>query len=206
MLDLRRRLRRFLFAQLFPNDPRQPDEVPIAACPQVDSGDKVNVFNSAAATFYAPSDSSGIGGMRREQIRSCPRWRNSHPRQDCVFVNTNPELNGMRGLEVARILCFFSFKYDHQVFPCAVVRWFDKVQDEPDEDTGMWMVRPGVHQDGSHNTAIIHVDTIYRAAHLIPVYGAKFIPHTLKFHESYDAFRAYYVNKYVDHHAFEIAF
>ncbi|KAH7921240.1 hypothetical protein BV22DRAFT_1019790, partial [Leucogyrophana mollusca] len=53
---------------------------------------------------------------------------------------------------------------------------------------------------------VIHTDTIYRAAHLIPVYGVEFVPDNLKFHHSYDAFHTFYVNKYADHHAFEIAF
>ncbi|KAH7917629.1 hypothetical protein BV22DRAFT_1026041 [Leucogyrophana mollusca] len=68
------------------------------------------------------------------------------------------------------------------------------------------MVRPGHCEDGSRNIAVIHVDTIYRAAHLIPIYGADFIPDSIKYYHSYDAFRAFYVNKFADHHAFEIAF
>jgi hypothetical protein len=60
-----------------------------------------------AAMFYAPSDPSGIGGMQREQIRSCPLWQNIYVRNDCVFVNTNPELEGIEGLEVTRVKCFF---------------------------------------------------------------------------------------------------
>ncbi|KAG1720676.1 hypothetical protein EDB19DRAFT_1917810 [Suillus lakei] len=110
-------LRHFLFTQLNPNDPRDPSEVPLTCCPQYDG--KISVFNSACSRFFAPSDPSGIGGMRREYIRACPIWRNEHPRYDCVFVNTNPDLDGMR-----------------------VVRWFDTVGDSPNEDNGMWMVRP----------------------------------------------------------------
>ncbi|KAG1899333.1 uncharacterized protein F5891DRAFT_954015, partial [Suillus fuscotomentosus] len=53
---------------------------------------------------------------------------------------------------------------------------------------------------------IIHIDTIYCAVHLIPVYGTDFLSWELKFYHSYDAFQLYYVNNYADHHAFEIAF
>ncbi|KAG1770410.1 hypothetical protein EV702DRAFT_978088, partial [Suillus placidus] len=56
---------------------------------------KINVFNSACSRFFVPSDISGIGGMRREYIHTCPIWRNEHPWYDCVFVNTNPGLDGM---------------------------------------------------------------------------------------------------------------
>ncbi|KAG1755316.1 hypothetical protein EDD22DRAFT_751299, partial [Suillus occidentalis] len=58
---LRRLIRYFLFSQLHPNDPRSPEDVPAASCPRHDG--RLYVFNSAAATFYAPSDPSGIGGM-----------------------------------------------------------------------------------------------------------------------------------------------
>ncbi|KAG1856602.1 hypothetical protein C8R48DRAFT_749163 [Suillus tomentosus] len=193
----------FLFTQLFPDDPRNPEDVPAATCPRHTG--KLYVFNSATATFYAPSDPSGVGGMRREQVRACPLWQNVYPRNDCVFISTDTDLEGMRGLEIARVKCFFSFKYLGKKYPCVLIQWFDKIGDCPDEDTGMWMVRPGVLEDGSPNLSVIHIDTVYRAAHLMPVYGPDFIPHTLKFYHSYDAFRSFYVNRYADHHAFEIA-
>ncbi|KAG1727773.1 uncharacterized protein EDB91DRAFT_1014248, partial [Suillus paluster] len=52
---------------------------------------------------------------------------------------------------------------------------------------------------------IIHVDSIYRAAHLIPVYGKQFLHHSINLRNSYDSFRTFYVNKYADHYAFELA-
>lgn len=70
----------------------------------------------------------------------------------------------------------------------------------------MWIVRPGFGADSAPGYAVIHIDSIYRAAHLIPMYGVQFVPRELKFYHSYDTFQAYYVNKYADHHAFEIAF
>ncbi|KAG2121641.1 hypothetical protein BD769DRAFT_1361185, partial [Suillus cothurnatus] len=110
------------------------------------------------------------------------------------------------GLEVARVCAFVSFQYRGEVYPCAVIHWFDKVGDAADEDTGMWIDRPGYRANNSPEHAVIHLDAIYHAAHLIPVYGTEFLPQELKFYHSYDAFQTYYVNKYVDHHAFEIAF
>ncbi|KAG1905399.1 uncharacterized protein F5891DRAFT_1126157 [Suillus fuscotomentosus] len=189
---LRRLIQYFLFSQLFPNDPHNPEDVPAASCPWHEGG--LYVFNSAAATFYAPSDPS-----------ACPLWRNVSPCNDCVFVNINSDLEGMKGLEVARVKCFFSFKFDWVTYPCALVQWFDKVSDCADEDTGMWIVHPSVHDDSTPNFAIIHIDTVYRAAHLIPVYGPNFIADDIKYFHSYDAFRSFYVNKFADHHAFKIA-
>ncbi|KAH7917121.1 hypothetical protein BV22DRAFT_1108625 [Leucogyrophana mollusca] len=200
---LRRLIRWFLFTQLHPDDPRDPEDVPSAICPRHEG--KIKVFNSAALMFYAPSDPSGLGGMRREHIRACPLWRNKHARNDCVFVNMS-ELDGMQGLDIMRVLCFFSFKFRGDVYPCALVHWFNKVDDQADEDTGMWIVRPGFTHDGSRSVAVIHIDCIYRAAHLIPVYGTAPIPDELKYYHSYDAFCSFYVNKYIDHHAYKIAF
>ncbi|KAG2142346.1 hypothetical protein DEU56DRAFT_939653 [Suillus clintonianus] len=196
-------IRRFLFQQTRPDDPRDASEIPVAGCPRYEG--KISVFNSACSRFYAPSDLSGIGGMRIEHIRACPMWRNEAPRYDCVFVNVGSEDVGIRGLEVARIRAFFSFNYGGTTYPCAVLRWFDIIGDSPDEDTGMWMVRPAC---GANNAAIyniIHVDTIYRAAHLIPVYGRRFLHRDITLHNSYDKFRTFYVNKYADHHSFELA-
>ncbi|KIJ07272.1 hypothetical protein PAXINDRAFT_90695 [Paxillus involutus ATCC 200175] len=194
----------FLFAQLHPDDERDPDEIPPNMLPHFNG--RIWVFNSASSRFFAPSDLSGIKGMRREHIRACPRWRNDFPRYDCIFTNTNPELDGMAGMTIARVICFFSFKYDYTLYPCAIVRWFDTVGDAPDEDTGMWMVRPAFHANHTPNIAVIHIDAIYRAAHLIPIYGRHPVPLDIKYYHSYDTFRAFYVNKYADHHAFEIAF
>ncbi|KAG1863475.1 hypothetical protein C8R48DRAFT_602511 [Suillus tomentosus] len=201
--DLRRLIRYFLFSQLNPDDARNPEDIPAAGLPRHEG--KLQVFNSAAATFYAPSDLSGIGGMRREHIRACPLWRNEYPRNDCVFINTDSDAEGMRGLEVARVICFFSFKHDWEVYPCALIQWFEKIGDCPDEDTGMWMVAPSFHEDSSRDLAVIHIETVFRAAHLIPIYGSEYIPPSLKFYQSLDTFGSFYVNKYADHHAFEIA-
>ncbi|KAG2342371.1 hypothetical protein BDR05DRAFT_976526 [Suillus weaverae] len=145
-----------------------PSDVLLAHCPQFDG--KIQVFNSAASTFYAPSDRSGIGGMHREHIRVCPLWRNEAPRYDCVFVNTDAGVEGMGGMDIARVICFFSLTFEAVLYPFG----------------------------------IIHVDSIYCAAHLIPIYGTHAIPQDLKYYDSYDAFRAFYVNKFADHHAFEI--
>ncbi|KIM53222.1 hypothetical protein SCLCIDRAFT_139476 [Scleroderma citrinum Foug A] len=141
-----------------------------------------------------------------EHICSCPMWRSEGPHFDCAFVVTDPQAEGMRSLDVACILCFFSVKYLGTFYPCAVVHWFDR-WDGPDLDTGMWIVHTGYCSRNIRNIAIIHIDTIYHAAHLIPIYAAQNVDSSeLRSHHSYDMFHSFYVNKYADHHAFEIAF
>jgi hypothetical protein len=200
-------IRRFLFNQLHPNVPLSGDEVNLNICPTF-SGN-IHVFHSALATFYTPSDLLGISGMHCQRIRATPLWQNSHGRYDCMFLEKDPTLPGFRGLHAVQVCLFFSFKHNRITYPCALVQWFVPIGDHPCvacEDTGMWMVEPDMNSHGERVTAIVHIDTAVRGAHLLPIYGTTFIPHDLHFSETLYAFRAYYVNKYADHHSHEIAF
>ncbi|KAI6153203.1 hypothetical protein BKA82DRAFT_4442246, partial [Pisolithus tinctorius] len=84
------------------------------------------------------------------------------------------------------------------------------VGDNPDEDMGMWIVCPSYLVPCTcniQNLAVIHVDMIYCAAHLIPIYSTHNInSRDVRPHCSYDMFHSFYVNKFADHHTFEIAF
>ncbi|KAI6041927.1 hypothetical protein EDC04DRAFT_2867018 [Pisolithus marmoratus] len=137
------------------------------------SNSPVSVFHSAIATFYAPSDLSGLRGMLSEHI------------QNTIFLEKDQDKPGMKGLHVARVFLFFSFTYDSIKYPCALIHWFTMVSDEPAEDTGMWIVEPEVDVD---------------------VYGSDHLPTDIQHMDCLDIFHAYYVNKYIDHHAFKIVF
>jgi hypothetical protein len=76
----------------------------------------------------------------------------------------------------------------------------------PDNNTGMWVVEPDVLGNGKAFTLIIHLDTIVQASHLILVFGPQHVSNTLSFTDMLDVFSSFYVNKYIDYHAFEIAF
>lgn len=143
--------------------------------------------------------------MKREHIRACPLWRNECARNDCVFVITDSNARGMLGMDVARVMAFFSLRQHGRPIPCAVVRWFNRVGNAPDPDTGMWMVKPAFSAQNTPHFAIIHIDTIFRAAHLLPVFGTVPLSPSIKFHHVLDIFKLFYVNKFADHHAFEIA-
>ena len=165
----------------------------------------IKVVNSASGLFYAPSDVSGINGMEREFICSTPLWRNKAPCYDCAFVSAGPETGPMNGLEVVCILTFFSFHDKGLYYPCAAVHWFNHARDRPDKDTGMWLVCLQFNERHQHMISIIHIDSIYQAAHFIPVYGKHFVPMHLQPHHSYDGFHLFYINKFADYYAFEIA-
>lgn len=199
-----RLVRKFLYIQLFPDSAVSPDDILEDSLPMVE--DKIHIFNSATATFHAPSDISGITGMRREHIRAATSWRKGPARYDCVLVNTDPGIDGARGFEIARVFLFFSFRHQDKEYPCALVQWFSFVGSEPHEDTGFWLVEPDVNDDtGQPHIAVIHLDSIYRAVHLMPApQNANFIDRSITMHTSLDTFELFYVNNFVDHHAFAV--
>ena len=204
--NLRDQISRFLYEQENPDLDIPLDDVPLAECPQFDGN--IRVYPSAVSIYYAPSDKSGIRGMFRERIRAVQSWRKGPARYDCVFVERDSDLPGFRALYVARVHAFLSITHKKVKYPCAVVSWFSTIGDSPCQcpDTGMWMVEPDFDQTGNRAMSIIHIDSILRSAHLMGVSGSQFIPHHLTFNHTLDAFRAFYVNKYIDHHAHEIAF
>lgn len=190
-------LRRFLYELRYPDSNTIPD---LDDCPEFDG--QIDVFHSAVARFYAPSDLCGAGGMYRERIRSNPLWYGIAPRRDTVFVVLDEEEAGMRGMVIAQVLLFFSFKYARRDFACALVHWLVCDGDEPDADTGMWTVRPEF--EGNRRTLqVIHLDSIARGAHLLPVYGRKFLPEGFDYTYALKVFPSYFVNRYADHHTHE---
>jgi hypothetical protein len=191
-------LRRFLYDQLNPNAAISSEDVPLEQCPAFRG--RISVFHSAVARFFAPSDLCGAGGMYQERIRSNPNWRGEFARYDTIFIQTDSDLaGGMEGMVIGRVRLFFSFRYGGQCYPCALVEWFIP-GNEPDSDTGMWVVRPEFQGNGRRIVAIIHIDSIARAAHLLPVFGSSFIPKELHFIDALDVYRAYFINNNVDHH------
>jgi hypothetical protein len=160
------------------------------------------VHHSATAHFYAPSDLCGTGGMYHERIRSTPSWRGPQPRRDTVFVETDSTLPGMPGMDVGRVFLFFSFSFQDVLYSCALIHWFECAGRH--DDTRFWMVRPVSERNGQPSLAVIHVDSIIRAAHLNAVYGSGLVPDIIHFHHTLSVFRTYFVNNYIDHHMNEL--
>jgi hypothetical protein len=64
-------------------------------------------------------------------------------------------------MSVVCIHLFFSFDYDGIEYPCALVEWFTKVGRKPDDDTGMWTVKPEVQgRQGDPFISVIHLDSL----------------------------------------------
>ena len=162
-------------------------------------------FFSAVVTFHAPSDISGISSMRCEHIWATSSWRRGQACYDTVLVNANPEDGGVCGFEVACVFFLFSFWYDNKEYPCALTQWYLHVGFEPDVDTGLWMVEPDTDDSGDPCLAIIHLNSIYRAVHLLLVHwNSTFVDCSITMHSLLDTFQLFYINKFSDHQLFEV--
>ncbi|KLO04526.1 hypothetical protein SCHPADRAFT_792947, partial [Schizopora paradoxa] len=100
---------------------------------------------------------------------------------------------------------FLSVVHRRTRYDCALVHWYNVVGQEPDALTRMWVVKPDNYRDGSPRLSVVHVETILRAAHLIPVYDKEVIDKYHRHETSLDTFKKFFVNKCADHHAHEIA-
>ncbi|KAF8903656.1 hypothetical protein CPB84DRAFT_1845636 [Gymnopilus junonius] len=156
---------RFLFIQNHP-DKEVPDNMD--ALPVFEG--EIKVYHSALTIYYALSDLCGAGGLQREHIRSMPSFF-GHERRDTIFVVLDESKKGMEGMEIGRVLLFFSFHYRRKTFSCALINWFIH-DDECDSDTGMWMVQLEHDGRGRPTVEVIDIDAIARGAHLLPIYGS----------------------------------
>jgi hypothetical protein len=186
-------------------DATPPTEPP---CINVSHADHLKVFHSARAIFCAPSNPSTTTGMCHETIRATPAWNRGEvpgPRYDCIFVSdggSNSDGSIMSDLLIARVLLFFSFSFGDESHHCALIHWFSVFGNRPDPDNGMWVVTPDLC-GGARNLSVIHIDSIFRAAHLLPIFNDSPLPRTFNYTQTLDSFQAFYVNKYVDYHAYE---
>ena len=163
--DLPLALQQFIFLIDHPGSATIPSSV--SDLPEFQG--RIHVHHSALATFFAPSDLCGAGGMHQEHIHSTPFWYD-HPCHDTDFVALDDSLPGMEGMVVAKVQFFFSFNYRQADYACAYVNWLVHDDDDPDSDTGLRMVSLKEHH-GKPTSQVIDVKTIACAAHLIPVFG-----------------------------------
>jgi hypothetical protein len=166
---------------------------------------RVWIHTSATALYHAPSDPSGVHGMKREAIRCTTNWCRRGRREDCVLVDVDPD-DAPGGIQAARLKLLFSVQYGHDrvKYPCALVHWYADHSPDPDPDTGMRVLLPSTCRDGTPDVDVISLDSLIRGAHLTAVYGPSFVPNDLKFGQTLDYFQAFYLNSYIDHHMYDL--
>ena len=108
----------------------------------------------------------------------------------------------MSNFLVAHALLFFSFTIDDKLHQCALIHWFSISGDHPDPDNSMWVATPDYSGD-TRDLAVIHIDSIFRATHLLPIFNDTPLCHTLDYTATLDSFQSFYINTYIDYHAYE---
>lgn len=203
--SLKDAIRRFLYDQFNPDSKTMGMAVNLSRCPKISNDLQINLYHHAISLFRAPSDVSGINCMRREFIRANPNWRNDGSRYDCVLVDVGAAEDGFRTFEVAQVKFFFAFTYKEKLYECAYVHWFEHWGDGRCDVTGMWRVVPQIVNRNQRLSGVIHLDTIFRAVHLMPVRAEELTPEEMRPSDTLSAFPAYYVNKFADHLSHELA-
>ena len=95
---------RFLYDQLYLDSALLSCFILDESLPIIDG--KIEVFNSAVAMFNAPSDISDINGMHRKHIQATLSWRNGPACYDTILIDSNPDIDGVQGFEIARVSLF----------------------------------------------------------------------------------------------------
>jgi len=112
----------------------------------------------------------------------------------------------MSGLLVARVHLFFRFSHNNTDYPCALVHWYS-MSNEPNTGTGLWVVKPESTRRGARHMGVVHLDSIVRGAHLLPRFPLDApVYWEINYMNILDLYDSFYVNKFIDHHTFEIAF
>jgi hypothetical protein len=202
--DMKIQIRQFLYEQTHPETDRSGMDVDLQDCPRF-SG-QFSVFDSAVATYYLPSDTLGQTGFHRERIRATPargQDGSTVPRYDSVLVATDATSSGFSSMQAARIRLLLSVTHLNKVIPCALVDWFIPEGNGPDPVTGMWVVKPQRTANNRRSSSIIHLDSVLRGIHLLPVHKKRVVTQAHSYSRSLDIYRRFYVNKYIDYHAFE---
>ena len=199
-------IQQFLYHQLSNNSNASVSDASVSTLPAITN--KIYLYSSASSVFFAPSNPCGIHGLRREQIRSTWQWQGGPLWQDTVLVNTGQGGDAhlpISGYVVAWVLLFFLFTYACEQYPVALVWWYilSNRSRHRDRVTGMWLVECK-YRDGEPHLAVVHVDTILRAVHLLLFFGPEPVILGLTQDNSLDMYRTFYVNRYADHQLFEI--
>ena len=118
---------------------------------------------------------------------------------------TNPDIPGMGGLDVTRVKLFFPFEHCDRTYPCALIHWFSKIGEELDVNTGMWQVGPDFDAEGELLHVVIHINSMIHAACLLGEPDGP-LSASVTYVSALDLFVPFYMNKYIDHHAYKIAF
>jgi len=142
--------------------------------------------------------------IRATCFRKCSgvgRDKDIPERFDTVLVHCSDEAQdtGALGYRVARVRAIFrlpqQFNYEH---PLAYIEWYSEFE-EPHPDTRMYTVHK---VKGPGRAAIIHVASIRRSCHLIPMFGEK-VNRAWTSEDVLDIASDFYVSDFLDMYTYQ---
>ena len=136
-------------------------------------------------------------------VRDTRQGSTTASRHDSVLVATDSATSGFSSMQVACVRLFLSVHHLHKSIPCALVNWFITEGNRPDPVMGMWVVKPQYTANNRPTSSIIHLNSILRGIHLLPIHKKRMVAQGQTYSRSLDSYKQFYVNKYIDYHAFE---
>jgi len=135
--------------------------------------------------------------------RCTNNWQKGRFRRDAVLVgDADGDGNGLDRFEVAQLCLLFKFYYDRnestenrEAYELAYVQWFRK---KPRHDINYMVI-----VELTDKFDVISVDDIYRPMHLIPKFEIAINLRTTTANRvDAEKYREFYVNSYIDYHAY----
>lgn len=140
-------------------------------------------------------------GILKQIARCTGEWRSAGPCHDTVLVgHADGRGNGLDRFEVCRLHLLFKFQdrdisENPEKHELAYVQWFQKKSHHK--------LNQMVMVELTESFSVISVESIYRPIHLIPKFDIQNdLKTTLANHKAPDNFREFYINSYIDRHAF----
>ncbi|KZV82698.1 hypothetical protein EXIGLDRAFT_810315 [Exidia glandulosa HHB12029] len=164
-------------------------------------------------TYHAPDvlDIAHATGERVTRLR-----RTVKPRYDTVLVETKGNgvagIGGLKDIRIARLRAIFNVPRglrqdlfgDKPPQHLAFVEWFSRPT-RRDPTTKMYRIsrsfKPG--QTSQKEVAVVEVMDLRRSCHLLPEFGASDVDRALTPYTVLDAFDHFYLNDFVDKHAYQ---
>lgn len=113
---------------------------------------------------------------------------------------------GFHGLLIGQVLSFIKLRHEGVEYPAVIISSFEVIGSCPCELTNMWKVHHDLDTHGQQQLKMVHLDAILHGAHLIGIASSNFVPKEVNHTNALDAFKTFYINKFVDYHTHEITF
>ena len=140
-------------------------------------------------------------GILKHIARCTNKWQNASPCHDTILVGyADGPGNGLDRFEVCRLHLLFKFQdcditENPEQYELAYIQWFQKKYHHK--------LNQMVIVELTEKFDVILIESIYCPIHLMPKFDIQNdLKTTIANHKSPDDFREFYINSYIDRHAF----